>query len=129
MKVEKNNNPQNYLQTFELSVGMVGAGLTSKNQPFNFYNKGSDMRNTIIDSWQLTLWYGNRSEDIPVLFSTGSDLEQDQISILPNMDCHLSRMIIIYSSQILIAEPLKKPSLQYLCDDSGRSEVGFESKI
>ncbi len=76
----KNNNPKNYLQTFELSVGMVGAGLTSKNQPFNFYNKGSDMRNTIIDSWQLTLWYGNQigGYTSPLFYRFGLGTRSDQ---------------------------------------------------
>lgn len=57
---KKNNNPKNYLETFEVTIGMGGAGLTSKNEPFGFYNRGSDMRNTIIDSWQLALLYGNQ---------------------------------------------------------------------
>ncbi|ROI05618.1 hypothetical protein EGI16_04315 [Chryseobacterium sp. G0240] len=77
---KKKNNPKNYLQTFEISVSMGGAGLTSKNEPFTFYNKGSDTRNTIIDSWQLMLWYGNQigSYTSPLFYRLGIGMRSDQ---------------------------------------------------
>lgn len=57
---KKNNNPKNFLQTFELTFSMGAAGLTSKNSFFDFYSKSSDIKNTIINSSQFALWYGNQ---------------------------------------------------------------------
>ncbi|PWN61130.1 hypothetical protein [Chryseobacterium viscerum] len=79
---KKRNNPKNYLQTFELSVSMGGAGLTSKNEPFGFYNKNSDIKNSVINSWQLTLWYGNQigSYTSPFFYRFGLGVRSDQLT-------------------------------------------------
>jgi len=79
---KKSNNPKNYLETLELSVSMGGAGLTSKNKPFDFYSKNSDIKNSVINSWQLTLWYGNQigSYTSPFFYRFGLGVRSDQLT-------------------------------------------------
>lgn len=79
---KKRNNPKNYLQTLELTVSMGGAGLTSKNEPFGFYNKNSDIKNSVINSWQLALWYGNQigSYTSPFFYRLGLGVRSDQLT-------------------------------------------------
>jgi len=79
---KKSNNPKNYLETLELSVSMGGAGLTSKNKPFDFYSKNSDIKNSVINSWQLTLWYGNQigSYTSPFFYRFGLGVRADQLT-------------------------------------------------
>ena len=79
---KKKNNPKNYLETLELSVGMGGAGLTSKNKPFEFYSKNSDIKSSVINSWQLTLWYGNQigSYTSPFFYRFGLGVRSDQLT-------------------------------------------------
>lgn len=76
---KKNNHPKNYLQTLEITIGMGGAGLTAKNEPFSFYNKDSDVKNTVINSWQIALWYGNQigSYTSPFFYRFGLGMRSD----------------------------------------------------
>ncbi|GEJ44318.1 hypothetical protein [Chryseobacterium sp. ON_d1] len=76
---QKNNNPKSYLQTLEITIGIIGAGLTAKNEPFNFYNKDSDVKNTVINSWQIGLWYGNQigSYTSPFFYRFGVGMRSD----------------------------------------------------
>ncbi|NIF05008.1 hypothetical protein F3J23_06090 [Chryseobacterium sp. Tr-659] len=79
---QKSNNPKNYLETFEISGSTAGAGLTGKDEPFKFYNKNSDVKNTIINSWQLTFWYGNQigSYTSPLFYRFGLGVRSDQFT-------------------------------------------------
>ncbi|REC76395.1 hypothetical protein DRF60_13580 [Chryseobacterium elymi] len=77
---EKKKTPKQSLQTLELSGSMMGTGLTSKNQPFNFYNKDSDTRNTIINSSQMALRYEGQIGGFksPVFYRAGLGVRFDQ---------------------------------------------------
>lgn len=60
LKVRLNKNkkdPKDYLHTLEFSVSLTGTTLTPKDKPFKFYDKNSDVRNTIINSSSYTLRY------------------------------------------------------------------------
>ncbi|MDN5478228.1 MAG: hypothetical protein L0G39_14935 [Chryseobacterium sp.] len=76
----KKKSPQHSLQTIELSASMMGSGLTSKNEPFNFYNKDSDIRNTIINSSQMALRYEGQIGGFksPVFYRVGLGVRFDQ---------------------------------------------------
>jgi hypothetical protein len=77
---KRKKNPKHSLQTVELSASMMGTGLTSKDQPFNFYNKESDTRNTIINSSQLALRYESQLGGFksPVFYRIGLGVRFDQ---------------------------------------------------
>lgn len=73
-------NPKQSLQTVELSGSIMGAGLTSKNEPFNFYNKDSDTRNTIINSSEMAIRYEDQIGGFksPVFYRVGLGVRFDQ---------------------------------------------------
>lgn len=77
---KRKTNPMHSLKTVELSVSMMGTGLTSKNQPFNFYDKNSDTRNTIINSSQMALRYEGQVGGFksPVFYRIGLGMRFDQ---------------------------------------------------
>lgn len=77
---KKRKNPKHSLQTFELSASMMGTGLTSKNEPFNLYDKNSDTRNTIINSSQMALRYEGQVGGFksPVFYRIGLGVRFDQ---------------------------------------------------
>ncbi|KMQ64992.1 hypothetical protein ACM46_12390 [Chryseobacterium angstadtii] len=77
---KRNKDPKQALQTVEFSASMMGTGLTSKNQPFNFYDKNSDTRNTIINSSQMALRYEGQLGGFksPVFYRVGLGMRLDQ---------------------------------------------------
>lgn len=61
MKFNKNKKTmKDYLHSWQLSVSLTGANLTSKDEPFKFFNQDSDVKNTIINSTNTTLRYENQ---------------------------------------------------------------------
>ncbi|PIF46044.1 hypothetical protein CLU96_3062 [Chryseobacterium sp. 52] len=76
----RNKNKKYSLKTLEISASMMGTGLTSKNQPFNFYDKNSDIRNTLINSSQLALRYEDQIGGFksPVLYRIGLGVRFDE---------------------------------------------------
>ncbi|MGG5207779.1 hypothetical protein ACQWU4_02445 [Chryseobacterium sp. MIQD13] len=77
---KERRDPKFFLRTVDLSVSIMGSGLTSKDEPFNFYNGDSDTRNTIINSSQFALRYedqigGFRS---PVFYRFGLGVRSDR---------------------------------------------------
>ncbi|RZJ43728.1 MAG: hypothetical protein EOO19_12670, partial [Chryseobacterium sp.] len=52
MKLSQKNKktPKDYLRTFDFSASFISANLTSKDEPFRFFSKDSDVRNTIYNS-------------------------------------------------------------------------------
>ncbi|WP_223607719.1 hypothetical protein [Chryseobacterium sp. OSA05B] len=77
---KRNTSPKHSLKTVELSVSMMGTGLTTKDQPFNFYDKNSDTRNTIINSSQMALRYEGQVGGFksPVFYRVGLGMRFDQ---------------------------------------------------
>ncbi|MCT2564269.1 hypothetical protein [Chryseobacterium herbae] len=77
---KRRTNPKHSLSTVELSVSMMGTGLTSKDQPFNFYDKNSDTRNTIVNSSQMALRYEGQIGGFksPVFYRVGLGMRFDQ---------------------------------------------------
>ncbi|WP_080779391.1 hypothetical protein [Chryseobacterium phocaeense] len=74
------NDPRYFLKTLDISVSLMGSGLTSKDQPFSFYNKDSETRNTVFNSSQFALRYeaqigGFKS---PVFYRFGLGMRTDQ---------------------------------------------------
>ncbi|SDR08146.1 hypothetical protein SAMN05421664_3445 [Chryseobacterium soldanellicola] len=81
MKLNKDKNtPKDYLRTIELSVSLTGANLTSKEQPFTFFNKDSDVRNTVINSSSFTIRYENQVGGFtsPVFYRIGLGVRTDK---------------------------------------------------
>ncbi|MCT2409671.1 MICOS complex subunit MIC60 [Chryseobacterium antibioticum] len=82
MKLGQNRkkSPKHSLQTIELSASVMGTGLTAKNEPFNFYDKNSDTRNTIINSSQMALRYEGQIGGFksPVFYRVGLGVRFDQ---------------------------------------------------
>lgn len=72
--------PKDYLRTIEFSVSFTGANLTSKDKPFKFYNKDSEIRNTVINSVQFTLRYGDQIGGFtsPAFYSIGLGVRADR---------------------------------------------------
>ncbi|WP_131368695.1 hypothetical protein [Chryseobacterium luteum] len=77
---KRGKTPKNSLQTVELSGSIMGTGLTAKNEPFNFYDKNSDTRNTIINSSQMALRYEGQVGGFksPVFYRIGLGVRFDQ---------------------------------------------------
>lgn len=77
---KRKENPKNSLKTLEFSVSMTGTGLTSKDDPFNFYDKNSDIRNTIINSTQFALRYEDQigGYKSPVFYRVGLGVRSDK---------------------------------------------------
>ncbi|MCJ8154035.1 hypothetical protein MKJ01_09720 [Chryseobacterium sp. SSA4.19] len=77
---EDKKTPKDYLRTIELSANMTGINLTSKDQPFTFFNKDSDVRNTVINSSILTLRYESQigSFTSPVFYRFGLGFRTDK---------------------------------------------------
>jgi hypothetical protein len=81
MKLNKDKKtPKDYLRNVELSVSLTGANLTSKDQPFAFYNKDSEVRNTVINSSSFTLRYENQVGGFtsPVFYRIGLGVRTDK---------------------------------------------------
>lgn len=83
IKVKLNKDkktPEDYLRNIELSANMTGVNLTSKDQPFKFFNKDSDVRNTVINSSNLILRYESQVGGFtsPVFYRLGLGLRTDK---------------------------------------------------
>ncbi|MBB6370194.1 hypothetical protein [Chryseobacterium shigense] len=77
---KERKDPKFFLKTIDFSVSLMGSGLTSKDEPFNFYNSDSDTRNTIITSSQFALRYENQMGGFrsPVFYRIGLGLRSDR---------------------------------------------------
>jgi hypothetical protein len=73
---------KDYLQSWQLSVSLTGANLTSKDDPFKFYNQDSDVKNTIINSTNTTLRYENQLGGFtsPVFYRIGLGFRSDRFT-------------------------------------------------
>jgi hypothetical protein len=80
MKVKGDKKePKDYLHSLDLNISFVGANLTSKDEPFRFYSKASDVRTTVYNSYSIALRYedqvgGFRS---PVFYRIGLGMRSD----------------------------------------------------
>ncbi|KIC61499.1 hypothetical protein [Chryseobacterium taiwanense] len=52
--------PKDYLHSFKLSISFVGASLTTKNEPFRFYSKDSEVKNSVYNSVSFNFKYENQ---------------------------------------------------------------------
>ncbi len=82
MKIKFNKDkktPKDYLKNIELSVSLTGTNLTSKDQPFKFLNKDSDIRNTVFNSSSFTLRYESQVGGFtsPVFYRLGFGFRAD----------------------------------------------------
>lgn len=77
---KKRNDPKYFLRSVDLSVSIMGSGLTSKDEPFSFYNRDSDTRNTIINSSQFALRYEDQIGGFtsPVFYRLGLGMRSDR---------------------------------------------------
>lgn len=71
--------PKDYLTVRDLTISFIGANLTSKNEPFRFYSKDSDVRTTVYNSYSFAFTYeyqlgGFRS---PVFYKIGLGVRSD----------------------------------------------------
>ncbi|MBW7674627.1 hypothetical protein [Chryseobacterium chendengshani] len=81
MKLSQENKktPKDYLRTIDLSVSFVSANLTSKDEPFRFFSKDSDVRNTVYNSTNFALRYENQvgGFESPVFYRFGLGVRSD----------------------------------------------------
>lgn len=80
MKVNgEKKEPKDYLHSWDFNISFIGANLTSKDEPFRFYSKASDVRTTVYNSYSIALRYedqlgGFRS---PVFYRIGLGMRSD----------------------------------------------------
>ncbi|SIQ33226.1 hypothetical protein SAMN05880574_11071 [Chryseobacterium sp. RU37D] len=72
--------PKDYLKSIEYSIALVGAGYTSKDKPFKFFDKDSDVKNTIFNSSSFVIRYENQLGGFmsPVFYRVGVGYRWDQ---------------------------------------------------
>ncbi|MBD8081802.1 hypothetical protein [Chryseobacterium caseinilyticum] len=65
--------PKDYLHSVKLSVSFVGVNLTTKKEPFRFYSKDSDVKNTVYNSINFSVRYENQLGGFrsPVFYRVG----------------------------------------------------------
>ncbi|MBK1896848.1 hypothetical protein [Chryseobacterium paridis] len=83
IKVRLNKNkktPKDYLHTLEFSINLTGTTLTPKDKPFKFYDKDSDVKNTIVNSSSYTLRYEDQigSFTSPFFYRVGLGVRMDR---------------------------------------------------
>lgn len=78
----KKKTAKDYLHSWQLSVSIIGANLTSSNEPFKFYNQDSDVRNTIINSTNTTLRYEDQLGGFtsPAFYRIGLGFRSDRFT-------------------------------------------------
>jgi hypothetical protein len=71
--------PKDYLHSIKLSVSFVGASLVSKNEPFRFYSKDSEVKNYVYNSVSFNLRYENQLGGFksPIFYRVGLGTRAD----------------------------------------------------
>ncbi|MBL1220869.1 hypothetical protein JET18_08475 [Chryseobacterium sp. L7] len=79
-KKNRRRDPKFYLRTVDFSASIMGSGLTSKDEPFSFYNSDSDTRNTIFNSSQFAFRYEDQIGGFksPVFYRIGLGVRSDK---------------------------------------------------
>jgi hypothetical protein len=72
--------PKDYLQSFEYAIALVGTGYTSKDKPFKFFDKDSDVKNTVFNSTSFVVRYENQLGGFrsPLFYRIGVGYRWDQ---------------------------------------------------
>jgi hypothetical protein len=75
----KKKEPKDYLHSWDLNVSFVGTSLTSKDEPFRFYSKDSDIRTTVYNSYSMALRYENQLGGFrsPIFYRIGLGMRSD----------------------------------------------------
>ena len=76
---ESKKTPKDHLHTLDFSVSFVSANLTSKDEPFRFFSKDSDVKNTVYNSTNFALRYESQlgGFESPVFYRFGLGLRSD----------------------------------------------------
>lgn len=74
--------PEDYLHSIKLAVSFVGTSLTTKDEPFRFYSKNSDMKNKVYNSFNFALRYENQLGGFtsPVFYRLGLGYRTDSFT-------------------------------------------------
>jgi len=83
MKINGNKKePKDYLHNWNLTVSFVGANLTSKDEPFRFYNKDSDIRANVYNASSFAVRYENQLGGYrsPLFYRVGLGVRSDQFT-------------------------------------------------
>ncbi len=77
---EDKKTPADYLHSWEYAIALVGAGYTSKDRPFRFFDKSSDFKNTAFNSAGFIIRYENQLGGFksPVFYRLGVGYRWDQ---------------------------------------------------
>lgn len=76
---KKEKTPKDYLHSVRLSMSFIGANLTSKDEPFRFYSKDSDVKNTVYNSVNFSLRYEDQIGGFksPFFYRVGLGMRND----------------------------------------------------
>ncbi|MDQ0594085.1 hypothetical protein QFZ37_002454 [Chryseobacterium ginsenosidimutans] len=83
IKIDMDTNkktPKDYLHTIGYSIYLVGVGFTSKDKPFKFFDKDSDVKNTVFNSSSFVFRYENQLGGFksPLFYRVGIGYRWDQ---------------------------------------------------
>lgn len=74
--------PKQLLHSWELTASFIGTNMTSKNEPFRFYSKTSEVKRTVYNSFTFTLRYESQLGGLksPLFYRVGLGARSDQFS-------------------------------------------------
>ncbi|GAA4166270.1 hypothetical protein GCM10022217_39760 [Chryseobacterium ginsenosidimutans] len=80
MDTEK-KTPKDFLNSWEYSLALVGTSYASKDNPFKFYDKSSDIKNVVFNSSSFVIRYENQLGGFtsPVFYRLGVAYRWDQV--------------------------------------------------
>lgn len=78
----RRKNPKELLNSLAMTFSFIGTNMTSKDQPFRFYSKDSEVKNTVYNSYNFALRYESQVGGFksPLFYRFGLGLRSDQFS-------------------------------------------------